>query len=437
MRVLRSAGSSTPTWCHCTEGASNGSGSRPLTAPVSVAVVIPAHNEEATIRATVRSCLDQTHPVDQLIVVADNCTDNTPGRARRAGAVVLEGNGGSKAAAQNLALPHVTSDVLLAIDGDATLNPPAVELMVDTLLAGAAGTCPSALPGDTSSIYSQYRTLYHAIANGWVRRMQDVLGRQLVLSGMANCHRTDVLRELGGYPEDNITEDFNLTWMLHRHGHGVAFTPAAIVYTQEPTSLRELLSQMHRWTSGFAQTIVRQRTPLLDGASFVVVVSQLTDAVLGGLATCSFLPFVLRHGAAGVWRWWSALWGLVLVGSVGVAVRQVGVRTTAKCFPGWFVLQVITGPVGAWWLFRESVLGRHLTTWTGRHGCKAQITPMSARRKVVLLAGAVLGGSAALAASGPTRRAALRSTCRHAGELIVEAPLRTKLPRGFRKLLGG
>lgn len=120
----------------------------------------------------------------------------------------------------------MTSDVLPAIDGDATLNPPAVELMVDTLLAGAAGTCPSALPGDTSSLYSQYRTLYHAIANGWIRRMQDVLGRQLVLSGMANCHRTDVLRELGGYPEDNITEDFNLTWMLHRHGHGVAFTPA-------------------------------------------------------------------------------------------------------------------------------------------------------------------------------------------------------------------
>src|SRR3712207_4777643 len=65
----------------------------------------------------------------------------------------------------------------------------------------------------------------HAIANGWIRKMQDALGCQLVLSGMANCHRTDVLVEMGGFPDDNITEDFNLTWALHRRGYPVAFTP--------------------------------------------------------------------------------------------------------------------------------------------------------------------------------------------------------------------
>lgn len=339
-----------------------------------------------------RSCLDQTHPIEQIIVVADNCTDSTAERAREAGATVIEAKGGSKAAAQNLALPHVTSDLVLAIDGDATLNAPAVALMIDTIRTGPVGTCPAALPKDTHTIYSQYRTLYHAIANGWVRKMQDVLGRQLVLSGMANCHRTDVLREMGGFPDDNITEDFNLTWMLHRHGYRVAFTPKAIVYTQEPTSLRELLSQMHRWTSGFAQTMVKHRAPLLDVGSFIVVSSQITDALIGGLATFSFVPFIARHGTAGLWKWWGKLWIIVSVVSVGVALQQVGLRTTLKCLPGWFALQVLTGPVTTWWLFREWVLGRHLTTWTGRHGCKAAITPMSRQRKVVLSTGAALAG---------------------------------------------
>lgn len=436
MTALRSVGPSAPEWTNSARAAGRSSSSRPLRAPVSVAVIIPAHNEGTTVQHTVRSCLDQTHPIDQLFVVADNCTDNTAEQAARAGAVVIEGNGGSKAAAQNLALPRVTSDVVLAIDADATLNAPAVALMVETLLAGAAGTCPSALPADTSSIYSQYRTLYHAIANGWVRRMQDVLGRQLVLSGMANCHRADVLRELGGYPEDNITEDFNLTWMLHRGGHTAAFTPAAVVYTQEPRSLRELLAQMHRWTSGFAQTTVHQRTLLLDWSSFVVVVSQLTDALVGGLATCSFLPFVLRHGLAGAWRWWSALWLLVTVVSVGVAVRQVGARTTLKCFPGWFALQVITGPIGAWWLFREGVLGRHLTTWTGRHGCRALITPMTSQRKVLVFTGAALAGSAVLAAGGA--REELGATCRRAGEAVAHAARAFRTgARRFRTWAGG
>jgi cellulose synthase/poly-beta-1,6-N-acetylglucosamine synthase-like glycosyltransferase len=49
---------------------------------VSVAVVVPAHNEAATIEQTVRSCLHQTYPVAQMIVVADNCTDPTAVLAR-------------------------------------------------------------------------------------------------------------------------------------------------------------------------------------------------------------------------------------------------------------------------------------------------------------------------------------------------------------------
>ena len=160
--------------------------------PLTVTVIVPAHNEETTIQQTVQSCVDQTYPIRQVIVIADNCTDFTAERARRAGATVIAGTAGSKAAAQNLALPHVTSDVVLAIDGDATLNAPAVAFMVATISAGAVGTCPAALPKDTHTIYSQYRTIYHAVANGWMRPLQDVLGRQLVLSGMANCHRTDV-----------------------------------------------------------------------------------------------------------------------------------------------------------------------------------------------------------------------------------------------------
>ena len=65
----------------------------------------------------------------------------------------------------------------------------------------------------------------------------------------------------------------------------VAFTEGAFVYTREPTSLRELLSQVHRWTSGFAQSMVKHRAPLHDASSFVVVATQVVDGVVGGLAT--------------------------------------------------------------------------------------------------------------------------------------------------------
>jgi len=356
----------------------------PVSDPATVAVVVPAHNEAATIEQTIHSCLRQTHPVAQVIVVADNCIDSTATLARAAGATVIEGSGGSKAAAQNLALPHVDAELVVALDGDNILDATAVSHMVATMRAGHAGTCASVLPKDTTTIYSQYRTLYHALANGWTKKIQDSLGRQLVLSGMANCHRTDVLTTMGGFPDNSVTEDFNLTWALHRCGYSVAFTPEAFVYTQEPTSFREFIGQMHRWTAGFAQSMVTHRAPLIDLASFLVVVSLAGDALVGGLATLSLLPFLTRHRLTACWRWWSGLWILIMVVSIGVAINQLGIRTTLYCLPSWFILQTLTSPLTAWWLIREWLLGRHLTTWTGRHGRKPTLTPMSTQRKTAL-----------------------------------------------------
>jgi biofilm PGA synthesis N-glycosyltransferase PgaC len=376
--------------------------------PVTVAAVIPAHNEATTIEETIRSCLYQTYPVAQVIVVADNCTDATAALARAAGATVIEGSGGSKAAAQNLALPHIAADLVVALDGDNVLGASAVGHMVATMRAGHAGTCASVLPKDTATIYSRYRTLYHALANGWTKKIQDVLGRQLVLSGMANCHRRDVLATMGGFPDDSVTEDFNLTWALHRGGYSVAFTPEAFVYTQEPASFRELVGQMHRWTAGFAQCMLTHHAPLVDLASFLVVVSLAGDALVGGLATVTFLPYVARHGVTGCWRWWGWLWIGISLASVGVAINQVGLRTTLRCLPAWLLLQTVTGPVATWWLIREWVLGRHLRTWTGRHGHKPMLSPMSGRRKAVLAGATALGVITVAVRRVTARRAARR-----------------------------
>src|ERR1700760_1048731 len=55
-------------------------------------VVVPAHNEESGITRTVKSLLAMDWPADQfrVLVVADNCTDDTAAVARAAGALVLE-----------------------------------------------------------------------------------------------------------------------------------------------------------------------------------------------------------------------------------------------------------------------------------------------------------------------------------------------------------
>src|SRR5690348_5058257 len=55
-----------------------------------VAVLVPAHDEEAGIAATLRSIQTQLRPGDHLVVVADNCQDQTAAVASQSKATVLE-----------------------------------------------------------------------------------------------------------------------------------------------------------------------------------------------------------------------------------------------------------------------------------------------------------------------------------------------------------
>ncbi|MBW3651444.1 MAG: glycosyltransferase family 2 protein, partial [Actinobacteria bacterium] len=101
---------------------------------MSVTVMIPAHNEEAWIGATLRSLRAQSLPPDEIIVVDDCSSDRTGDVARHLGAKVLRTTSPRlKAGAQHFGLEHVWTDAVVMIDADTTLHPDAVHLLVADL----------------------------------------------------------------------------------------------------------------------------------------------------------------------------------------------------------------------------------------------------------------------------------------------------------------
>jgi len=97
--------------------------------PVTVTVLIPAHNEAGCIADTIASLRSQSHLPDRIVVVADNCTDATVAIARDAGVEIFEtfGNTKKKAGALNQALPGILSgqgdnDTVMVMDADTTLD---------------------------------------------------------------------------------------------------------------------------------------------------------------------------------------------------------------------------------------------------------------------------------------------------------------------------
>src|ERR1019366_2823090 len=107
----------------------------PYTAPSSrrrgaqVTVLIPAHNEEASVAATIACVLAQERAPDRVLVICDNCTDDTEAIARKAGAetYVTVRNTHMKAGGLNQALSFMMpgmaeNDLILVIDADTMIS---------------------------------------------------------------------------------------------------------------------------------------------------------------------------------------------------------------------------------------------------------------------------------------------------------------------------
>ena len=95
--------------------------------PAPISVVIPAHNAEKFIQEAIESVRAQSLPVTELIVLADNCSDETPGIAERLGARVLQLRARNISAAINLGLRTATQKWIALLDADDLWEPHKIE----------------------------------------------------------------------------------------------------------------------------------------------------------------------------------------------------------------------------------------------------------------------------------------------------------------------
>ncbi len=108
-----------------------------------VSVVIGAYNAERYLAETVRSVLDQTRPVDEVIVVDDGCTDATVSIARAFGSpvAVIEADHGGAGAARNIGIAAATGSIIGLCDADDLWLPTKIEAQL-TVLDARAGNDP-------------------------------------------------------------------------------------------------------------------------------------------------------------------------------------------------------------------------------------------------------------------------------------------------------
>jgi cellulose synthase/poly-beta-1,6-N-acetylglucosamine synthase-like glycosyltransferase len=362
-------------------GGGNHRGRRPdpLGEQTTVTVLIPAHNEADRLAECLDAIAAQTRPPDQIVVVADRCTDHTAAVAAARGTVVVTAEYGAKSKAQNEGLPYVAGDVLVCVDADTVLAPDVVELFLADL-DEADATCANMLPMPTQrGFWVASRRFAYALGRYWWRWCQNQVGRLMVLSGCAYAMRTQIVRDLGGFPGGLITCDMDLTWSLYERGYRTSFCHRALAYTYDPETARVYFDQMRRWSSGFYQNFGRHwRQVLRSPAAMLVVGGLLYDLLMMPVTYVAAGIYIARSPSSANWVWESFLlhWGI----TSAIASRTIGWRRALVSFPAYWLVNWLNKALYLWTFAREWLLGRHYRSWTGRQGRKVDISPMPASR---------------------------------------------------------
>ena len=230
----------------------------PSSARLTVTVIVPAYNEEEGIRDTLEALARQTHSPERVIVVDDCSTDRTGQVAREYGVDVLRPpqNLGSKAKAQNYALPYCTTDLVLPVDADTILADDYIERIKEPFrnrnVVIAAGNVQTKF---TRTVTERGRSIEYLFGFHFYRPIQNKAGAPVVCSGCCSAFRRTVLVESGGFPERTIVEDFDWTATQQIAGRRAVYVGGAEAWAADPETPRFLCKQMNRWMSGFFQNM--------------------------------------------------------------------------------------------------------------------------------------------------------------------------------------
>ena len=315
--------------------------------PISLGVIVAAHNEAAILPRTLACLFAQTDAPDQIFVTDDGSVDGTAELLASYGLVQPPLGGMSepssrhpslrwlrlpyagKASALNAALGHVDTDVLLTVDADTLLHEGAIAAMrqafaADAALVAATGVLtPLCGPGPSGRFFEWFQT-YEYIRNFLSRYAWSRLDSLLLISGAFAGFRRAAVVEVGGFDADCLVEDYELIHRLLRfsaqHGRGwhSAVLGRARALTDAPGTAGAFLRQRRRWFGGFLQTqywyrdMVGNRRYGWLGMAMLPVKAADTLQPIYGLTALGLLAWFLGTGQYAV-----------LVPAAGVMVAKI------------------------------------------------------------------------------------------------------------------
>jgi len=226
----------------------------------TVSIIVPAKNEEKVIGRLLQALLRLDYPSEkkEIIVVNDGSTDRTGQicseyASHHQGILVLQKpTSTTKAAALNFGLQHARGEIVAIFDADSVPE-------LDTLLKVAErlkNSSVAAVQGRICSInadenmLTKFLSYEEAFQFEAYTRGKDILSLYVGLAGSCQFIRRRVLEEIGGWNEEALTEDMEMSLRLVEKDHDIRYASEVRCWEERPSSFLGLMRQRARWFRG-------------------------------------------------------------------------------------------------------------------------------------------------------------------------------------------
>jgi cellulose synthase/poly-beta-1,6-N-acetylglucosamine synthase-like glycosyltransferase len=317
----------------------------------SFLILIPAHNEEMGLAATLRSLGQLVYPERRIriVVVADRCNDGTAAVARGFGVECLERSDGTPGkgsaiawAIDALRVSGAAFDALVIIDADVVADACLLEAFDVGLRSGQEvqqGYNYLSNPWDTP--FTRIIAVTSVLRNGLFYTGKARLGLSAMLTGTGMCFSRRII-ERHRWNAFSVGEDWEFSVSLLLNGETIHFNPMARVLASESRDFTQASSQRLRWASGrhavaaagarqlFMTGLRRRRPTLWDAALTIVAPTYSAQATLALLCLVTSWYLSGTPGWQFLWSWATLLTGLLIAYfALGVALTEAPARALA------------------------------------------------------------------------------------------------------------
>ncbi len=224
-----------------------------------VSILIPAHNEESVITATIENILKLDYENFEIIVIDDRSTDNTASiiksleqKYEKVTALIRTPDAfPGKSAVLNDAFKLAKGEAILVFDADATVDPDFLTKMIPHLEPKDVGAVQArkVIRNKNQNLLTRCQNNEYTM-DAHFQVSRDSVKGAVELRGNGELIKRQAIESINGWNNYTIVDDLDMSTRLHIKGWDIRFCLDAVVYEEGITYIKPLFRQRRRWLEG-------------------------------------------------------------------------------------------------------------------------------------------------------------------------------------------